>query len=203
MQEHPNILKHFGNVDVNLGGTKQFRTIWTEVCLGNLRSLFSTDAFKAQSQGQMIATCWDILRQILGGLKACHNNLPPIIHRDIKLTNSTKSPIYLCAKSKIVMYSIALLPDGKPTYLFKIGDFGMARIFLPEQDITPVPSAPDSSHQHAMLSTNNIGLDADLPGVGYIMGQMERRLGFPHPDNGLRKLMFQLQQMECTIVNFF
>ena len=90
MQEHPNILKYFGEFHVYLGGVNNWLVICTELCTGSLQQFLNTQ-FHQLTEAEHIAGCWDIVRQVLTGLQLCRSN--NLMHRDIKLTNGKYSHV--------------------------------------------------------------------------------------------------------------
>jgi serine/threonine protein kinase len=89
MQNDCNILKYYGKFSLNLGGAAPWSVVCTEVCTGSLRDLLYHPTFTTLTEAQRVALFWDIIRQVLTGLKKCHYNNPILMHRDIKLTNGT------------------------------------------------------------------------------------------------------------------
>jgi hypothetical protein len=93
MEDHSNVLKYFGSVEVHLGGPLRWTVVWSEVCTGTLQDFLNRDIFTTQGEHEQIVTFWHILSQILKGWGHCRYNNPTLIHRDIKMSNSKSIPI--------------------------------------------------------------------------------------------------------------
>lgn len=89
MPEHRNILKYFGKFHVHLGGAALWSVVCTEVCRGSLQDFLHDPIFANLTEPERIAGCWEIVRQVLTGLQRCHCNGQILMHRDIKVQNST------------------------------------------------------------------------------------------------------------------
>jgi len=63
-----------------------------------------------------------------------------------------------------------------------------------------MPQTQDSTHQNPKFSTPNYTIDDDLFGVGYMMGQMVRRLhGYQHLDDDFHRLATDLMAGTRTV----
>lgn len=86
MHENQNILTYFGVFRLKVGVT------WTVVCMqrceGALNKFVDSHVWENLGGHGRIACCWDIVRQILTGLQACHSMDTPLWHRDMKMSNS-------------------------------------------------------------------------------------------------------------------
>ncbi|SRR6266496_69723 len=87
LAEHPNILTYFGAFKITIGCT-----IWEVICMqrcaGTLLGFINSGYWQSLWGAERVAACWEIIKQILTGLKACHSRNPALWHRDVKITNS-------------------------------------------------------------------------------------------------------------------
>lgn len=167
LAEHPNILKYFGAFEIEIAGSN-WQVICMERCTGTLLDFVNSVYWRNLDGAERVAGCWEIIRQILTGLKACHSWNPALWHRDVKITNSKF--LLLHSLNAAVLYDSFFLSNGTTrSYCFKLGDFGLARTVLPGQALTPFNSDPEAGHQAPAISYPSYTSCVDLYGVAFLV----------------------------------
>lgn len=172
------VVKYFGAFSVPIE-----RTNWTvivmEYCSGSLVNFLGSDLFRnLQPEEQRIAA-WDVVAQIAAGLQSCHSLNPPVIHRDIKLDNGAIP--FDSTTDKVVLYTQIKFADGQYDYIFKLGDWGLARPVSPGQELTPIPYSPN--FQDPRLSTDVYDHGVDWYSLGFLMMTFTAKMTCtPDPD---------------------
>jgi hypothetical protein len=91
--------------------------------------------------------------------------------------------------------------NGHIYYQFKIGDFGLSKLWSSDlTPVTPLPAAPNSLHQLPWPSQSNVFRpDDDQWGIGYIMLEAQQALRIVHQDPAYAILQSNLMNRICDI----